>query len=439
MINGNGKGDGPVIPQIVETPLPNQPPFITSLQKSGSEGHCTMDDYWRKALADCECAPFPALPPSAGQPKPDSAMVHQLPRLQGQYLGITQSTINRAAWALVVSRMTDSDDVVFGATVSGKSPLAVTTIVPVRIQLDRNQTVSNYLEEIQQQTTDMIPFQQIELPRITRVCPFSKACMFQTLLVIQPQGSHEQQQSGPYSLVLEIEHDKSHATATAIFDSRVVSHWMVKLLLDRLEFVVRQLDCAGPEQRIADVEVVTKSDLEQIWEWNGTVPAPVERCVHGMIEEPAQDQLASPAVCAWAGKLTAKFIASYASSECTICNAFNYSAPSPDGFTGIGQGLGVVTWVVDLDNHNSLLPLGCIGELLIEGPPVGLGYLDNPEDNAAAFIDDPAWLLHGFQGRPERPGRHGKLYKTGDLVYYNEDGSLTFIGRKDERVKVCRD
>ena len=61
------------------------------------------------------------------------------------------------------------------------------------------------------------------------------------------------------------------------------------------------------------------------------------------------------------------------------------------------------------------------------------GYLNDPEKTAAAFIEDPAWLL---QGAPGRPGRHGRLYKTGDLVRYNEDGSLTFIGRKDAQVKI---
>ena len=84
-------------------------------------------------------------------------------------------------------------------------------------------------------------------------------------------------------------------------------------------------------------------------------------------------------------------------------------------------------------NHDHLLPLGSIGELLLEGPLVGPSYLNNPEKTAAVFIEDPVWLL---QDALDRPGRHGRLYKTGDLVRYNEDGSLTCIKRKDTQVKI---
>ncbi|KAM4054534.1 AMP-binding enzyme [Hirsutella rhossiliensis] len=99
----------------------------------------------------------------------------------------------------------------------------------------------------------------------------------------------------------------------------------------------------------------------------------------------------------------------------------------------MGKGIGLVTWVVEAENHDALSPLGCVGELLLEGPLVGQGYLDDPERTAAAFIRDPVWLL---QGPPGQPGRHGRLYKTGDLVRYNEDGTLTFFGRKDAQVKI---
>jgi thioester reductase-like protein len=79
------------------------------------------------------------------------------------------------------------------------------------------------------------------------------------------------------------------------------------------------------------------------------------------------------------------------------------------------------------------MPPGCTGELLLEGPLVGRGYLNEPEKTAASFIHDPAWLL---QGSPSRPGRHGRIYKTGDLVRYDEDGNLIFVSRKDTQVKI---
>ncbi len=124
----------------------------------------------------------------------------------------------------------------------------------------------------------------------------------------------------------------------------------------------------------------------------------------------------------------------YGPSECTPMSTFNYNSSSPEEATRIGRGVGLVTWVVDPENHDCLLPLGCVGELLLEGPLVGPGYLNDPEKTAAAFIEDPpTWLR---RGTTDVPGRHGRLYKTGDLVRYNADGSLTFMGRKDAQVKI---
>ncbi|KAL7942682.1 hypothetical protein V8C42DRAFT_347693 [Trichoderma barbatum] len=41
-----------------------------------------------------------------------------------------------------------------------------------------------------------------------------------------------------------------------------------------------------------------------------------------------------------------------------------------------------------LDDHNILTPVGAVGELIIEGPVVGVGYLDEPEKISQVFIED---------------------------------------------------
>ena len=124
----------------------------------------------------------------------------------------------------------------------------------------------------------------------------------------------------------------------------------------------------------------------------------------------------------------------YGPSECTPVSVFNNTAQGPGTATRIGKGAGVVTWVVDAANHNRLVPLGVVGELLLEGPLVGQdGYLNDPERTSAAYIQDPVWLLRGI---PAHPGRRGRLYKTGDLVRYHEDGSLSYVGRKDTETQV---
>ena len=66
------------------------------------------------------------------------------------------------------------------------------------------------------------------------------------------------------------------------------------------------------------------------------------------------------------------------------------------------------------------LPWGASGELIIAGPQVGLGYLNQPEKTAAAFVE--------WNGK--------RVYRTGDIVRYREDGDIEFVGRKDGQVKI---
>lgn len=120
----------------------------------------------------------------------------------------------------------------------------------------------------------------------------------------------------------------------------------------------------------------------------------------------------------------------YGPAECTP--TVTLSELSTNGIT-IGRGAGVCTWVVDPNNSQALVPVGEVGELWVEGPLVGQGYLNNPEKTAAAFFQDPTWLV---RGAPGHPGRTGRVYRTGDLVRYNDSGELLFVGRKDTQVKI---
>jgi hypothetical protein len=116
-----------------------------------------MEDYWRNALADCDCAPFPALLLSVQQPVADYVMERQIILPKDRSLVITASNLVRAAWALVTGRLTDSEDVVFGVMVSGRYPpvasieetaaLTITTLL-VRVKFADDQTVCKYLEAV---------------------------------------------------------------------------------------------------------------------------------------------------------------------------------------------------------------------------------------------------------------------------------------------------
>ncbi|TPX19125.1 uncharacterized protein E0L32_011198 [Thyridium curvatum] len=136
---------------------------------------------------------------------------------------------------------------------------------------------------------------------------------------------------------------------------------------------------------------------------------------------------------AWSQKT--RLVIAYGPSECTVGCTINSNAGAAKAYTNIGTGKGGLMWITDPDDHNRLMPVGSVGELLVEGPVVGIGYLDEPEKTAEVFIEDPTWLT---AGHGDIPGRQGRLYKTGDLVRYDPDGSgaIVFVGRKDQQVKL---
>ncbi|KAJ5091869.1 hypothetical protein NUU61_006739 [Penicillium alfredii] len=127
-----------------------------------------------------------------------------------------------------------------------------------------------------------------------------------------------------------------------------------------------------------------------------------------------------------------KLINGYGPTEASVASVLNSNVTPGTDCKNIGLPIGVTAWLVDPDNHDELVPVGCPGELLLEGPPLARCYVNNPQKTKESFIYDPAWTKRDSTGRANR-----RFYKTGDLVRYNSDtGSLNYIGRKDTQVKV---
>ncbi|KAL3460706.1 hypothetical protein BJX64DRAFT_290019 [Aspergillus heterothallicus] len=142
------------------------------------------------------------------------------------------------------------------------------------------------------------------------------------------------------------------------------------------------------------------------------------------------EKLSREVVAKWADHL--KVIGAYGPTETVIFAVLNSDFVNHDPAC-IGYGIpSTLTWIVDPENHDRLTPLGAVGELALEGPPLAREYLNNAEKTAEAFINEPAWMKH-FPNSLCSPRR---IYKTGDLVRYNTDGTVEYLGRKDHQVKL---
>jgi amino acid adenylation domain-containing protein/non-ribosomal peptide synthase protein (TIGR01720 family) len=83
------------------------------------------------------------------------------------------------------------------------------------------------------------------------------------------------------------------------------------------------------------------------------------------------------------------------------------------------------TQVYVVDRAMEVAPVGVAGELYTGGEGLARGYVGDAAQTAERFVPDP---FSGEEGR--------RLYRTGDLVRYVNDGTLEYIGRRDEQVKV---
>lgn len=78
-----------------------------------------------------------------------------------------------------------------------------------------------------------------------------------------------------------------------------------------------------------------------------------------------------------------------------------------------------------LDKHMRSVPPGVIGEIYVGGAGVGRGYASRPDLTAERFVPDP------FSSEPG-----ARMYRSGDLAKYRDDGVLASAGRSDFQVKI---
>ncbi|QMW46378.1 hypothetical protein G4B11_009833 [Aspergillus flavus] len=317
--------------------------FISHLQdKDLSES----DNFWRSQLADISCSPFPhskASTPDAvrvGNRHHSSVEIGQTPASKD----LTLPELIRAAWAIVISVHTGSNDVCFGETLMGRNISLrgitevagpVLTTVPTRVQVDNELLVTQFLQNIRTLTTAMIPHQHSGLQRIRKLNDnTSFACDFQNLLVIQteeevmngdlwvPENNQTSDEFFTHPLTVECKISGSKLVLTVHHDEIVLDSWQTERLTSQFTHVIQQLLTVSEKdiRKVGDLDVASPQDKQEILSWNQRQPARVDRCVHDIIREKGAAQPEAAAICAWDGQLSYREMYGYASSFAAYLN-----------------------------------------------------------------------------------------------------------------------
>jgi amino acid adenylation domain-containing protein/non-ribosomal peptide synthase protein (TIGR01720 family) len=179
--------------------LPRVTPFRDYLEWLARQDRTASEAAWREALAGLEEGTRMSAAGSLREPKIPERMYVALDedltgRLteQARARSLTLNNIIQAVWAVLLSRYTGRDDVVFGSTVSGRNPeingiesmigLLINTL-PTRVQLRSGDSFNDLLSRLSQQQSALLPHQYLGLLEIQRITGLNE--LFDTLVVFE--------------------------------------------------------------------------------------------------------------------------------------------------------------------------------------------------------------------------------------------------------------
>ncbi|MFN7945820.1 MAG: amino acid adenylation domain-containing protein [Blastocatellia bacterium] len=226
---------------------------------------------------------------------------------------LTLNTLAQGAWALLLARYSGDNDVLFGATVSGRPTdlpgaeqmigLFINTL-PVRVQVEPDANLSDWLRELQQQQLEMRQYEYSPLVQIQSWSDVPPGLpLFESILVFENTPvSSAAGQAGDTALQLSDVQSNQQTnfplTLAAMpgeqlklvlgYDALRFDQSAIALMLSHLRTLLENF-IASPHARLADVRMLSAAELRQeLIEWNDTAKDfPADRCTHQLFEEQA--------------------------------------------------------------------------------------------------------------------------------------------------------
>ncbi|MBD2690475.1 non-ribosomal peptide synthetase [Anabaena catenula] len=231
---------------------------------------------------------------------------------------LTLNTLVQGAWALLLNRYSSEEDIVFGATVSGRPPclpkveamvgLFINTL-PVRVQIDPEQFLLSWLKQLLAQQVEARQYEYTPLSEIQKwsdIPPGSP--LFESIVVfenypveaslLEPDINLEIKNRRSFErtnypltmsavpgeeLLLKIAYQQSDLLAAALryrLDSATI-----KRMLGHLQTLLVGM-ATNPHQRLKDLSLLTADEQNQLLiEWNNTqIDYPQDQCIHQLFE-----------------------------------------------------------------------------------------------------------------------------------------------------------
>lgn len=293
---------------VVSVPYSRFIKFLSTIDEKQSDG------FWLSTFEDITAPQFPQLPTPDYKVQASSQLLHHVQTSRRSGMDITMPSMIRAAWGLLLATYSGSDDVLWGETnsgrevpVSGIEDIIGATIAtsPMRLRLNRQLKVQDYLHEVQRLASAALPFQFAGLQHIRKLSSDTAvACEFQSLLAIvagdsmkDPEGGlWDLQSTGTigtnffnYALIFNCTVERDGVSIEAHYDSQVIQPWLVQRLLQQIDFILSRFNADGfSEQTIGDLELLNPGDQDVIAAWNSRPVNIINRCIHNAI---FQDQV----------------------------------------------------------------------------------------------------------------------------------------------------
>lgn len=286
-----------------------------------------MDDFWKEQLDDSGATVFPALPAANYQPVPNETLEREIGFQRNAGSSTTASALVQAAWALTVAKYADSNDITFGWTVSGRAaPIPgiadmmgpTVTTIPLRLQVLKDTNLSTFIQQVQNQSTMAIPYEQAGMYRIKNLTAGTQtACSFQTALIVQPLDTangleglgcrrvsemHDSYQ--PYALNIEVGLQQDGAVVSVLFDNHVIDIRQVERVINTFSEILRNISIGSADVTIDKFITITAQDIDEVNIWNQVPRNAIQETVHQAFNEIALNSPSAPAIASWDGDLS---------------------------------------------------------------------------------------------------------------------------------------